>query len=382
MPISGNGSHRRRLAIFSPGGIGSGAFSQGLPALAKLVARLAERFDVTFYSLAGIDPGFEPEGYRVRPLARALEAVNVKGVRWLDLARRFVADHLAARYDRILSFWGYPIGAFATGLARVWHVPVAVMLLGAETADVPAIRYGHLGRKTSRRLVLETCRRVDALVAVSRYQLDVLASHGFTRPDAHVVPIGAETELFAFEETPRVAPLKIIHVGNLTAVKDQATLLRAFARVRSTMDARLRIIGEGSLRDQLERLIGELGITDSVELTGAVPFATIPRHYRWADMFVLTSLSEGQNRSLTEAAMCGVLQISTPVGHLADLGEQAAVIVKAGDPANVAERIVAIAGDPAGWQRRVRHARAWAAEHDMGWTVDRMTEVIETMGGA
>ena len=366
--------NRKRLAIFAPGGIGVGVFSQGLPALGSLVASLAERFDVTFYSLAPINPGFASVGFG---LSAPSVTVDVKGARWLDLARRFLADHLAARYDRMLSLWGYPIGAFVVGLARALRVPAAVMLLGAETADVPSIGYGHLGQPLSRRLVIETCRRADALVAVAQSQLDALARCGFARPDDEVVPIGAEAALFPFETKPRTGPLKILHVGNLTEVKDQATLLRAFARLLPDLDARLRIVGDGALRPYLAALIHELRLDGAVELAGAVPFAAMPNHYHWADMFVLTSLSEGQNRSLTEAAMCGVLQVSTPVGHIADLGETVAVVVRAGDPQHVADRIVGIANDIDGWSLRVRAARGWAATHDMAWTVDRLSMILE-----
>jgi glycosyltransferase involved in cell wall biosynthesis len=371
---------RKRLAILSPGGIGHGAFSQGLPAIGSLVASLAERFEVTYYSLAPVDGGFvAPSGYRLRAPHAAVDAINVKGLRWGEMTRRFLTDHLASRYDRLLSLWGYPMGAFAVGLARTCRVPAAVMLLGAETADLPAIGYGQLGRPLSRRLVIETCRRTDALVAVAQAQLDALARRGFARPDDHVVPIGAEAALFPFEVKRRRPPLKILNVGNLTAVKDQATLLRAFALLPRALGARLRIVGEGSLRGELEALRQELRIADTVELTGAVPFATMADHYRWADMFVLTSLSEGQNRALTEAAMCGVLQVSTPVGHIADLGETVAVVVRAGDPRHIADRIAGIAGDADGWDRRVRAARGWAATHDMAWTVDRLSGILEEL---
>ncbi len=370
---------RRRLAILSPGGIGGGAFAQGQPALGNLVARLAKRFDVVFYSLARVEPGFSPSGYSLRQPGGIATTINLKGARWVDLARRFAADHLARPFDWIASFWGYPMGTFALGLARVVRVPVAVLLLGAETADVPAIAYGHLGGAVSGRLVVETCRRADALIAVSQFQLKALETRGLSRQDAHVVPIGGEAELFRFETKTRSPPLKILHVGNLTAVKDQTTLLRAFAHVRAVVDARLRIIGDGEQRPRIETLIRELGIGGSVELTGAVPFLTMPEHYHWADMFLLTSLSEGQNRSVTEAAMCGVLQVSTPVGHLADLGEEVAVIVKTGDPQDISHRILSIVGDAAGWQRRVRQAGAWAAAHDMSWTVDRLTAILKDL---
>jgi len=364
---------RRRLAIFSPGGIGSGAFSQGLPAIGSVVAGLADRFDVTFFSLAAVDPGFAPVGFRVSAPSGAADASRR---RWPSLARRFAAEHLRARYDRMLCLWGYPVGAFAVGLARLWRVPAAVVLLGAETADVPQISYGQMRRPLTRRLVLETCKRADALIAVSRQQLQSLAARGLSRPDARVVPIGAEAHLFPYVPRTRTPPLKILHVANLTEVKDQETLLRAFARVRAATEARLRIVGDGSLRPALEALIRRLGIEGAVDLTGTAPFASMPEHYRWADLFLLTSLSEGQNRALTEAAMSGVLQVSTPVGHITELGEAMAVVVRAGDPQNIADRILEIAADPPGWDRRVQAARAWAAAHDMRWTVDRLTQIL------
>jgi glycosyltransferase involved in cell wall biosynthesis len=368
---------KKRLAIFAPGGVGVGVFSQGVPALATLVARLAERFDVTFYSLASTDAGFEPVGYRLRSPPTTFQRAGVPRGRWLYMMGRFLRDHGSAKYDAMLSFWGYPIGAAVVALSRTVAVPTVVMLLGAETADVPAIGYGHLGRPLRKWLILWTCARASALVAVSQYQLNVLARSGFHRDDAQVIPIGAEAEMFAFQASTPGAPLKIIHVANLTEVKDQATLLRAFARLRADIDARLRIVGSDAMGGTIHDLVRELHLESAVEVVGAVRFTLMPMQYRWADMFVLTSLSEGQNRSLTEAAMSGVLQVSTPVGHIADLGEDVAVLIKPGDPEDIARRIKAIVNDGPGWARRVHKARAWAAAHDMGWTVERLAEVID-----
>ena len=332
---------------------------------------------MTFYSLAQAGPAFAPAGFRFRAPPPFVERANVRGSRWLALAARFAADRVAGRYDAMLSFWGYPMGAFAVALARLARVPAAVMLLGAETADLPAIRYGHLRDAASRRRVLWTCERAPSLIAVSRYQIDRLAARGLRRDDASVVPLGAEAEMFPFVAKRPGTPLRILHVANLTEVKDQTTLLRAFALLRRDVAARLRIVGEDHLAGAVQRLADSLGLRAHVEFTGAVPYAEMPSHYRWADMFVSTSLSEGQNRGLTEAAMSGVLLVSTPVGHIHDLGSSAAVLINAGDPEDVAARIREIVADPAGWRRRVEAARAWAAAHDMDWTVGRIGQIIE-----
>src|SRR5262249_23499874 len=150
---------------------------------------------------------------------------------------------------------------------------------------------------------------------------------------ARVIPIGAEADRFPFVAKRPGTPVRIIHVSNLTEVKDQGTLLRAFARLRGLgVAAKLRVVGEDNLGGEIQRLADALGLRSDVEFTGAVRHTEMPAHYRWADIALSTSLSEGQNVALTEAAMSGVLVVGTPVGHLHDLGEEAAVLVKAGDP--------------------------------------------------
>jgi glycosyltransferase involved in cell wall biosynthesis len=165
-------------------------------------------------------------------------------------------------------------------------------------------------------------------------------------------------------------------VANLTPVKDQTTLVKAFAILRRDGLAKLRFVGPDFLHGQIHRLVADLGLADDVEFVGAVPHAQVAEHYRWADMFVLTSLSEGQNGALTEAITCGVLPVSTWTGLATDLGPEAAVIVKTSDPADVAQKIRAIAADPVAWESKAHKARAWAEAHDLTWTVAELGRVI------
>jgi glycosyltransferase involved in cell wall biosynthesis len=344
-----------------------------------MVERLAERFDLTFYSLASVDPGYQPKGFRLRAALPRSADREWRGRRWGALIGRFVADHARRPYDVTLSLWGYPVGTAAVAISALARRPSAVMLLGAETASVPQIDYGQMRRSLSRRLVLLTCARADALIAVSQQQLGALAQHGLHRRESHLIPIGAEKELFPFEPKTPDGTLKILHVANLTLVKDQATLVRAFALVSKELDARLRIVGSDFLEGAIHNLVRDLGLADRVELVGPVPFGSMPAHYRWSDIAMLTSLSEGQSRFLTEAAMSGVLVVSTPAGHISELGEAAAVVINPGEPQDAAKKIVAAARDRTGWEARVANARAWASAHDMAWTVERVTDVLQRL---
>lgn len=101
----------------------------------------------------------------------------------------------------------------------------------------------------------------------------------------------------------------IISIGTLKAQKDQATLIKAFGLLPSSMNAKLTILGEGSLRCELEGLVGQLGLQDRVAMPGFVvdPYPWI----RSADLFVLSSRWEGFGNVIVEALECGVPIVST-----------------------------------------------------------------------
>ncbi|MEM6752565.1 MAG: glycosyltransferase [Cyanobacteria bacterium P01_C01_bin.38] len=105
------------------------------------------------------------------------------------------------------------------------------------------------------------------------------------------------------------SPPVFIAVGRLTAQKDFATLIKAFALLRQKKLARLIILGEGELRTELEKLIDNLGMSDAVLMPGFVanPYAYMSR----SKAFILSSLWEGLPTVLIEAMACGCPVIST-----------------------------------------------------------------------
>lgn len=95
----------------------------------------------------------------------------------------------------------------------------------------------------------------------------------------------------------------LIGVGRLIESKDFDILIRAFHKVQLHIACKLLILGEGPERQKLEKLVRELGLAGKVELPGF-----FPNPYSWmahADLFVLSSRSEGLPTVLIEALACG-----------------------------------------------------------------------------
>jgi len=135
----------------------------------------------------------------------------------------------------------------------------------------------------------------------------------------------------------------IVSVGRLAKQKNFPLLLRAFARVRQRLDARLVIVGDGTERVSLERLIRELGLQD-VSLPGYSdnPWRTMAR----ADVFVLPSEEEAFGLVLVEAMACGTPIVATDAlggGPRSVLENgRAGMLVPSGDVEALAEAMIEV----------------------------------------
>ncbi len=114
-------------------------------------------------------------------------------------------------------------------------------------------------------------------------------------------------------------------VGRIQAVKDHATLLRAFSvliEARPELRARLRliIVGDGPLLTELRALAELLKIADHVWFPGALD--NIPDVLRALDVFVLPSLNEGISNTILEAMAAGVPVLTTAVGGSVELVDE------------------------------------------------------------
>ena len=111
----------------------------------------------------------------------------------------------------------------------------------------------------------------------------------------------------------------IAHVSNFRPVKRMGDIVRIFAKVLETVDARLLLIGDGPERSHVEASLRDLGIQDKVCLLGALrEFST---KLSKSSVFLLPSEYESFGLAALEAMACGVPVVATNIGGIPEVVE-------------------------------------------------------------
>lgn len=106
----------------------------------------------------------------------------------------------------------------------------------------------------------------------------------------------------------------LINCGRLNRVKGWKLILDSFVILSQSLgDARLVFVGDGEDRTKIERYASNLGLSDSVTVTGFLPPKDVARYLNAADVCVVGSHHEGWSVAMLEALACGKPIVSTDV---------------------------------------------------------------------
>uniref|UniRef100_UPI000FD7B487 glycosyltransferase n=1 Tax=Microbacterium sp. CPCC 204701 TaxID=2493084 RepID=UPI000FD7B487 len=154
---------------------------------------------------------------------------------------------------------------------------------------------------------LRTLDRYDAVIWPTAAQRDEVAARFGDPGTFHVVPNTIE---LGPEPVAARDPRRVVMLNRLAPQKRVDLAIRAWTRVVAAVpEARLEVYGDGPLRDELQQLIGELGVAASVTLKGATDDrdAVFDR----AALFLTSTAFEGQGLSIAEALARGLPVVST-----------------------------------------------------------------------
>lgn len=165
------------------------------------------------------------------------------------------------------------------------------------------------------------------------------------------------------DRRPAANRARLVACGRLDPVKDYPTMLRAVALLAREREVTLELLGDGPQRAPLEALVTSLGIADKVVFHGFVdrPEAIMDG----ADVFVLSSLSEGFGNVIVEAMALGIPVVATdcPYGPAEILaGGRYGLLASVGDASALAARIAELLTDTSLGERLSRAGRRRAAD--------------------
>jgi phosphatidylinositol alpha-1,6-mannosyltransferase len=152
----------------------------------------------------------------------------------------------------------------------------------------------------------------------------------------------------------------VLFVGRLVPAKDLPNLIRAIPLVlRQHPGTLFLLVGSGSGEVALRPLAEGLGVADAIRFVGVVPYAQIPAYFAACDLFVLSSVREGNARVLAEAAAAARPVVATDVSGTQDtvIDGETGYIVPVGRPEALARGMMRLLDDPARAAEMGRRAR-------------------------
>jgi glycosyltransferase involved in cell wall biosynthesis len=334
----------------------------------EVVLALLQRLDPSEFRLGLAAPpplldALAPDLDGVRVDVVAAEAES--WLRWQEVRK---LDRFIARFrPDVVNPHLFRSTAVAAPLARRRQVPAVVETYhGREGWRQGGIRGSFLPDRM-------VARCVDRVIAVSQAARNFLV-HGKGYPSVKVVVVPNGRDLSAFQpgthrESVRRelglgpnAPVAGV-IGRLETQKGHRYLVDAWPDVVAELpDARLLVVGDGSLREPLRWQAQERGVADSVVFTGFRP--DIPRVLDAMDVVALPSLYEGMPLTVIEAAAMARPVAATTVDGTPEVVRDGStgLLVPPADPGALSHALLRLLGDPSTAREMGMAARAWALQ--------------------
>jgi len=199
---------------------------------------------------------------------------------------------------------------------------------------------------------------------------DIVTDFGVDPGRVQVVPLGVD-QVFAPPSGPRVPGRVIAMASADTPMKGIATLLEAFAKLRTERDVELVLVSRPTPGGRTEQLLDRLSITDSVRFVHGISDPELAELVGSAEVACVPSLYEGFSLPTAEAMACGTPLVASRAGAIPEVvGPEGlcADLVTPGDVGELTAALEALLDDPhrrermgAAGRQRVLDEFSWRA---------------------
>lgn len=359
-----------KIALLVPGGVDRSGEYRVVPTLLALIGRLALLHEVHVFALSQEPtPGtWKLAGADIHNIgARHTVPRAVKAI---------IREHRIGPFSIVHSIWSGWCGLVAVAAAGILGIPSLIHVAGGELVALPEIGYGgrlHWYGRMREGFVL---RRATVVSAASGSIVESIAMLGI-KP--RHVPLGVDLKAWPPRKPVRretSGAARLIHVASLNRVKDQATLLNALAALdASGLDFHVDIVGEDTLRGEIQAMAANLGLAGKTTFHGFLPQRQLRPLMEAAHVNIISSRHEAGPLVVLEAAIAGVPTAGTAVGHIADWAPAAALSVSIGQSVALASAIRRLVEDEDLRLKLACEASRLAVAHDADYTASRFLEI-------
>ena len=246
-------------------------------------------------------------------------------------AERFVREN---KIDYILSCWIMPSAIYALWARLRLKVPYSVWVLGSDAniyAKFPILR----------QLTILALKRAHARFSNSYYLIRATQKLASKKCEY----MSAITNFQGEKVKPKKLPDRVFNflfVSRLEKVKGPDVLMKACLELkRKTSDFKLHVLGDGTMREGLEKFIKNNKISDQVVFYGNCGKDEIISFMRAANALVVASRAESIPLVMVEAARCGLATVATNVGDCKYASDKynLGYVAKSEDPGDLAKKM-------------------------------------------
>ncbi len=221
--------------------------------------------------------------------------------------------------------------------------------------------------------------RNEHFLAISQSTADEIVDMGIKAKEIMVVEPGIDTEYFKPTQAKADPPV-ISYVGRLMKYKNAQFVIKAMPRLRELVPGIvLEVAGGGDYRAELEKMVDELGVKDSVRFLGRVSEDEKRDLLSRSSLFINPSFKEGWGINNIEANLCGTISMSNNVAGLKDsvVDGVTGLLYENDDPEGFCQKAAAVLHDKERLATLERQAKERALSMSWDAMTDKMEKVVE-----
>ena len=263
--------------------------------------------------------------YRVRGILKIPNLQSLSAI--FPLAQKTLKLDKTKDYDLIHSHSPFYEGLAATFIKKLKGKKHLITVQGGGDVAEYKEYTGKVGG-ILKPLINWSLKNADMVHVVSTYLRDRVEKLG--AKNTILIPDGVDLSMFKQMNKEKLREKYgysreeniVISTSRLSPKNGMDCLIKTIPNILDKFsNVRLVLVGEGTQRKELERLIKKLKIGDKVHLVGYVPHIKITEYLNLADVFVRPSVVEGFGISFIEAMACKLPVIGSNVGSIPDIIE-------------------------------------------------------------